>query len=194
MSSDIDFKKLWQEQPAEIPSADAIYKKADQLKRSTRNKFIRGIIMLVCTMSFIIYVGISWDMKMVTTKVGIVIVLVAIALGIVAFSRVLYVVTEKNTDQSNSQYLEHLMKLKKEQERLHTIILSVYFALLAMGMFFYMLEPASVMNFTGKIIAYGLTGGWFVFSWFYLRRVSIKKQRSKLNEAIENLEKLKSQL
>jgi hypothetical protein len=57
-----------------------------------------------------------------------------------------------------------------------------------------MIEPASAMSFSGKLIAYGLTGGWFLFSWFYLRRVSIKKQRSKLNEAIENLEKLKSQL
>jgi amino acid transporter len=195
MSSEIDFKKLWQEQASpEVPSEQEIYKKADQLKKATRNKFITGIIMLLTTMTFILYVWISWDMQMMTTKIGIALVILAILLGVAAFSKIIYVITEKDTDQSNSQYLERLMKLKKEQERLHTTILSIYFALLSTGIFLYMIEPASYMSFAGKLIAYGLTGGWIVFSWFYVRRRTIKKQTAKLNEAIENLEKLKSQL
>ncbi|MDQ3110305.1 MAG: hypothetical protein M3R17_10450 [Bacteroidota bacterium] len=194
MSSEIDFKKLWQEQSPEIPSADAVYKKADQLKKSVRNKSILGVITLLGTMVFILYIWFNFDMQMITTKSGISLVILAILLGVVSFSRTIFSITEKNTDYNNSQYLAQLLKLKKEQEHLQTTIMTIYFIVLSAGIFLYMIEPSSRMSLTGQLIAYGLTTAWIAFNWFYVRRVAIKKQQAKINEVIGNLEKLKSQL
>jgi hypothetical protein len=195
MNNDIDLKALWQQQPS-VPPPDTkeLFARVAKLKRKNRNKLILTNVLLIATCIYLSWVVWLIHPKMITTWLSLVIFLVAMISYLVVYNRMTPLLLKDNTDKSAQEYLQQLILLKKKQEFLYTKMLTMYFILLSIGMALYFVEIAAPLGFIGKIVTYTLTGGFFLFAWFYIRPRKIKKQRAELNAVIEKLEAVNGQL
>jgi len=189
-----DFKQLWQSQPTVSTSATEIIAKAQRLQKSIRNKMLLGNALLAATLWFIIAIVWHYQPSMVTTKIGTLLVALAIVMQILASAKMIPLFSKGNTLSSSADFLEQMLSLKKKQAFLQTTIMGLYFVLLGTGIFLYLYEYAQRMATLGFVLSYALTGLWIAFSWFYLRPRTIKKQQIQLNEIIENLQDINNQL
>lgn len=191
--TEIDFKDIWQSQRINADSnAEAIVTKAKQLQKKTRVKIILGNLLLFVTMLFIIGIVIYFKPQMVTSKIGILLVLAAIIMQITASSK-LVVWNKSNGQKSNLDYLQQLVLFKKKQAFLQSTIMNIYFVLLGLGIVLYMIEYTIRMSALAAILTYGLTLAWIALNWFYIRPKMINKQQQKLNDVISNLESINEQ-
>ncbi len=194
MSADIDFKALWNHEETSVPDVKEIFKKAGQLNRKTRNKIWRANILLSLTVIFIMWVCWRYQPQMITTKIGIVLVIIAIASLLAATNQLLPLLFKANLETDSHQYLDQLIHIKHKQEFLNKTMLTVYFILLSSGIFLYMLEYAGRGGLVFKSAAYGITFAWIAFNWFYIRPKTIKKKQKAINDIIVKLELINDQL
>ncbi|RTY95147.1 hypothetical protein [Flavobacterium sp. GT3R68] len=191
--SETNFRDLWQSQKINADSnAEAIVTKAKQLQKKTRLQIILGNLLLFVTMLFIIGIAIYFKPQMITSKIGIILVLAAIIMQITASSK-LIVWNKSNAQKSNLDYLQQLVLFKKKQAFLQSTIMNIYFVLLGLGIVLYMIEYTIRMSTFAAIMTYGVTLAWIALNWFYLRPKIINKQQQKLNEVISNLESINEQ-
>lgn len=195
MNNSTDFKSLWKQQaPAAAPELKALLDKAKALKKKTRNGIIGSNILLASTAAFIVYVIISFHPERLTTKLGALLVILAIAVFLVVRNQLLAFLSKEKLEENSRDYLEHLMRLRQKQQFLQTSVLSAYFILLGAGIALYMIEYASRMTLLWGSVTYLVTFAWIAFNWFYIRPRTIRKQSAALNELIAQLEKLSSQV
>ncbi len=189
--SEINFIEIWQNQKIDF-NAEEIIHKAKTENKKIQNKIILQSIILFTTAIYIILVIYYFQPKMLTTKIGAILTILAIIIQLIAnknlFSK------KNNFENSNSEFLNNLIIFKKKQEIMHTKILSIYYILLTIGILIYMIEYALRMKILWVISIYGLTILWFAICWFYFRPIQIKKQNQKLNLIIEKLQNLKNQI
>jgi hypothetical protein len=164
---------------------------------SVRKKMVRrnilAIVMLSVTFSFIIWVGIHYNFEMITTRIGIIITLVSIIIGIVFNSKLANLLIKQNDPTlSNNDYLQKFIEFRNQQKLIQTKGISFYFVFLTIGIMLYMLEFAK-RDVTFGIMVYGITLAWIAFNWFYLRKKTIDKQEKEINEQIALLEGLVNQ-
>ncbi|HLF53394.1 hypothetical protein [Flavobacterium sp.] len=192
--TETNFKDLWQSQNtnANLNSKDII-SKAEQLQKKTRIKLLLTNGLLFVTMLFIIGIVLYFKPEMITTKIGVVLVIIAIVMQIVASSKLTSVSDKNNAQTSNAEYLQQLLMFKKKQVFLQSTIMTAYFILLGLGIVLYMIEYTIRMSVLGAALAYGITGLWMALNWFYFRPKIIKKQQQKLNDIIADLEKINDQ-
>ncbi|MDR3679260.1 MAG: hypothetical protein P4L41_04780 [Flavipsychrobacter sp.] len=195
MNSDIDLKALWQQQP-DMPAPDTkeLFAKAAKLKMKTRNKIIITNILLAATCAFIVFIGEAYHPKMITTKLGILLMVIAMIMYLIVYNRLLPLLLKNNSETSISQYLQQFIRIKQKQEFLQKTILSIYFVLLSVGLFLYFIEVAGPMGTIGKAMVYGITALWILFNWFYIRPRTIKKQQAALDAMIDRLQSMNDQL
>lgn len=188
--SDINFKELWQNQITDS-NIEAIIQKSKVENKKIRNKIIIQSLILVATAIYIIAIIYYFQPKMITTKIGAILAVIAIVIQLVANKSLIQKAT--NYENSNTEFLENLVLFKKQQEISHTKILSIYYVLLSLGILLYMIEYAIRMELIWAIVTYALTIIWFAIGWFYFRPRQIKKQNQKINSIIANLENIKNQ-
>ena len=192
--TETNFKDLWQSQNtnANLNSKDII-SKAEQLQKKTRIKLLLTNGLLFVTMLFIIGIVLYFKPEMITTKIGVLLVIIAIVMQIVVSSKLTSVSDENNAQTNNAEYLQQLLMFKKKQAFLQSTIMTAYFILLGLGIVLYMIEYTMRMSVLGAALAYGITGLWMALNWFYFRPKIIKKQKQKLNDIIADLEKINDQ-
>lgn len=192
--TEINLNQLWQSQ-RNIPEMDAstIVHKAKQLQRKTKIKLMLGNLLLLATMIFIIGIVFYFQPKMMTTKIGSLLVMLSILMQIIASGRMIPLLNKSNTQTNPVDYLNHLLDFKKKQAFLQTTIMTLYFIFLSLGLFLYMIEFTIKGSITFMVAAYGITLLWIAFNWFYIRPKTIRKQRQKLDEVIQNLENITTQ-
>lgn len=187
MSSD-NFKALWSQQSTPAPDLKELLNKAMILKKKSRNKIIGMNLLLISTAVFIIGVVIYFHPQMLTTKFGVLLIIIAIISFVTANNITSKDLFKSNADCSAKDYLDQFIRLKQKQEFIHKTMLTIYFILLTAGISLYMYEYASRMQATGAIATYGITFAWIAFNWFYLRPRTIKKYQAKMNEMIGMLQ------
>jgi hypothetical protein len=192
--TETNFKELWQAQNT-TPNIDSkeIVSKAKQLQKRTRIKLLLSNLLLFITMLFITGIILYYKPQMITTKIGAILVIIAIIMQIVTSTKLITLLKESDTQTSNAEYLKQLLLIKKKQAVMQSTIMTIYFILLGLGIALYMFEYAMRMTLLGGLLAYGITGIWIAFNWFYLRPKIIIKQQQKLNESITDLESVKEQ-
>ncbi|PSL45636.1 hypothetical protein CLV51_104342 [Chitinophaga niastensis] len=196
MCPETNFKDIWNRQPtATAPAASEIISKANQLKRKINNKTLFSILLLTATMVLILLIVYYAKPQMPTTIIGTALVCAAILLFIfVSGSLVHFLFTHNEENRTIKQQLTQLLQLRTRQAFIQKKILTLYFILLSAGIFLYMIEYTLRMSTSGKIAAYGITAGWFALNWFYFRPRTIRKQQARLNEVIDQLQKINQQL
>ena len=191
-----DFREMWNKQiTTPQPSQEELLKTVIKLKNKNRNQLLLAFVSLSLTIIFILVIGYYIEPTLITTRIGIALIIVAILFYLFSSNSLLRLLI-KDADQSLdvSSYLPLLIKIREKQLLLGTRVMTLYFILLAAGLLLYMIEYTRRMTFGFGLLAYGITTLWILFNWIYLKPRIVKKQQAKLSEAIKNLENLKNQL
>lgn len=196
MSSNIDFKALWQQQEAAArPHINEVIKKAKGVKRKTRNKLLWLNLALIATILLYIFVpGFTLSTSMVTTKIGAVLVILGIVFFLTVNNRLLLSLFKTRPETDTFSFLTDLLHIKKKQEFIQTRAMNLYFLFLSTGMFLYMIEFVKKMGFTLGCVAYVSLLGWLAVVYFYIKPRTVKKQKAEMNAAIERLQAINDQL
>jgi len=195
MKDQTDFKSLWlQQEVGYVPELEQILGKAKQLNRKTKVKFLGMNLLLIATVAAVIYIVMSNHFEMITTKIGSVLVIVAIVSFIAVSNSLLLILFKTIHDESNQAYLQRMIEIKKKQEFIQGKLMTGYFILLSTGIGLYMIESVLKMGTTEGIVSYTLTVAWILFNWFYIRPRTIKKQRAEIDNIIKKLQDISAQI
>lgn len=194
MDNNIDFKDLWKKQTVSRPNIDELLSKLKQYKRGSLRKLILTNILLIATCAFIIFIWYRYQPEFISTKIGIVLAVLAMAIYLFIYNKLAIFFKTIDSTQSNNEYLQQLISIKTKQQFLQTTTLSLYFILLGIGLCLYMYEYASKMTSFWGIFTYVAMIFWIGFVWLYLRPKEIKKQENKINGLISKFEDINNQL
>ncbi len=194
MDNNIDFKELWAKQPISPPNTNDLFLKVSHLKKANFRKIIITNILFIVTSAFIIFIWVYYQPQFLTTKLGIVLIILAMVIYLIAFNQSIPLLKNTNNSQSNSEYLKNLLSIKTKQQFLQTTMLNLYFVILSLGIGLYMYEYTLRMTTFWAIFTYIITLAWILFNWFYLRSKQIKKQQTKLDDMISKFKTLNKQL
>jgi hypothetical protein len=194
MTDNIDFKGYWNKQKIETQTPEELIKKANEFKRKTRFKLIIANIVLLLTCMGVSFVWFYYQPEYLTTKIGIIIIIIAIIINLAFKSTLTPLLLTKNMEVNAKDQLLLLLKVKEKQSFQQTTLLNGYFFLLSLGLGLYMYEYAVRMTLPWAILSYGLVLFWIALNAFYFRPKAIKKQEARLNRLIAQLKDLKGQL
>ena len=192
--NNIDFKDLWRKQSVSQPDMQDLLARVTKFKKAgLRSLWIVNILLLV-TSVFIVFIWIYYQPQFISTKIGIIITILAMVIYLFTYNKLLSKYKNIEATQTNQEYLQNLIVIKKKQQFLQTKMMTFYFLALTVGICLYMYEYASRMTLLGASLAYGITLLWMMFNWFYIRPKQIKKQQEKINDLIGKLEEVNHQL
>lgn len=194
MATNIDFKDLWKQQTSEKPSIEELLGRLKKFKNENLRKLLITNILLIITCLFIGFIWYYYEPRLITTKIGIVLVILAMVIFLFAYNKLLSPIYKLDNTQTNTEYLHSLYSLKNKHKFIQTTMLNLYFIMLFAGISLYMYEYVSKMKMIYGISAYLLTFLWIAFNWFYLRPRIIKKQQAKINGLINKFEEMNDQL
>ncbi|MDQ1855659.1 hypothetical protein [Chryseobacterium sp. WLY505] len=194
MDTNIDFKNIWKQQTSNKPHLEELLGKLKKFRNQNLRKLILANVALITTSILIAFIWYIYQPQMITTKIGIVLVILAMVIFLLAYNKMFMVFYKIDQTQSNSEYLQSLYVVKSKQKWMETTILNLYFMMLFLGICLYMYEYTSRMTLGAGILTYAITCAWIAFNWFYLRPRTIKKQQEKLNELINKFEEINNQL
>jgi uncharacterized membrane protein YidH (DUF202 family) len=194
MDNNINFNELWAKQRSSEPNQEKLLLQIKKMKQTNLRKIVITNCLFLTTSVLIILVWVYFQPQFITTKIGIVFVILAMAIYLLAYNRSYSLFKDNMNSQSNRDYLNELLAIKAKQLFMHTTMLNLYFVLLSTGLSLYMYEYASRMTTFWGMFIYGITALWILVNWFYLRPRQIKKQQSKLDEIISKLQNINKQL
>lgn len=192
--NNIDFKDLWRKQSVSQPDMQDLLARVNKFKRAGLRSLWITNILLLATSAFIVFVWVYYQPQFISTKIGIIVTILAMMIYLFVYNKLLSTYKNIETTQTNQEYLQNLILIKKKQQFLQTTMMRFYFAALTFGICLYMYEYASRMTFLGASLTYGLTLLWMAFNWFLILPKQIKKQQAKINALIEKFEEINKQL
>lgn len=190
MDNKLNFKDLWTKDETSTPPIEELLSKIKKLKREELIKLIGINILMLVTTTFISLVWLYFEPQLVTTKIGIVLTVFGIIFYLIAYNSFISRFRKINENQSNSEFLNAMIRHKERQKFLQTRMLQIYFIALTLGVCLYLFEIVIQLDFPWKILAYSTTLIWISFSWLYLRPRVIKKEQSKLDKIINKFENI----
>lgn len=193
-NNNIDFKDLWKKQAINKPNIEDLLARLKQFKKASLRSLWRTNILLAATSAFIIFIWYRYQPEFISTKIGIILAILAMVMYVGVYNRVLSTFKNIDSTQTNQEYLQQLILIRKKQQYMQSKVLSWYFILLMAGICLYMYEYASRMTVFYALITYGITLLWIAFNWFYIRPKQIAKQQDKINGLIEKFEAINHQL
>ncbi|MCX6146575.1 MAG: hypothetical protein NTW25_04900 [Candidatus Kapabacteria bacterium] len=193
-SNNINFNELWSGQKIEQPDIKDLLLKIDKFKKYNRNKIIFTNVLLFSTSVFILLIWYYFQPQYATSKIGIIMMILAMTIIINSSSKSLNLFKIKFESVSNEEYLKHLLAIKEKQQFMYTTLMNLYFILLSTGISLYMYEYTSRMSTKMAVLTYVITWIWILLNWFYTRPKQIKKQLAKVNELIIKFESIQKQL
>lgn len=195
MDNFTELKELWQQTRPKHPVdiAETIGFVKGYHKKEVMKTVIAFIIM-TATFGIILYVAISYQSQLVITKIGFGCVLLGIVGFMLLMTNMVSVFFKKeNATNDNKAYLIQMKEFQRRQSFIHTTGVSVYFILLSVGLALSMYEITR-RNVTFAVGVYLVTGAWIALNWFYFRPKTIRKQKQKIGEVINKLERIEQQL
>jgi len=194
MDDNINFNELWAKQRSSEPNQENLLLQIKKMKQTNLRKLVITNFLLITTSGLIILVWVYFQPQFITTKIGMVLVILTMSIYLLAYNRSYSLFKDNMNSQSNRDYLNELLAIKAKQLFIHSTMLNLYFVLLSTGLSLYMYEYASRMTTFWGMFTYGITALWILANWFYLRPRQIKKQQSKLDEIIRKLQNINKQL
>lgn len=194
MDTNIDFKNIWKQQTSPKPNIEELLNRLKKFKNENLRKLILTNLLLIATSLCIAFIWYRYQPQFTSTKIGIVLVILAMVIFLLAYNRMFMIFYKIDNTQSNSEYLQNLYLIKNKQKFMQTTMLNLYFIMLFLGICLYMYEYALKMSPVSAILVYAATLIWIGFNWFYIRPKTIKKQQGKVDELINKFEQINNQL
>lgn len=194
MENNINLKELWNTQP--VPEADQIdlLKRVEKHKAAGLKKIFLLNVLLLATILFLVLIWINFEPQLRTTKIGLILIIVTMAMALVFQNRMIPLYTKTEEVQSNTDCLQTLLKIKNKERMFETTIVSLYFLLMFVGMALYLYEYTLLMPLWWGVFAYSMVTLYMGINWFVLRPKIIKKNREKTDGLIRQLEKVRLEL
>ena len=187
-------RSIWHDQVA-LPKVSH----EDELKKvSTTKKGLAGRLLIemsgmALATVMLIYVWIASPFKMWTTHLAMVIFMVCCLYYIVSlignYRRIAY----NNLLDKPEEYILYLKKYKHDRFIFNTRKYTVYSIFFTAGFILYFIEIAFLASLWVTILGVVFTSLWIALCYFVLMRIYIRKEESKLEEMIQNLERLEKQ-
>lgn len=193
-TDNINLSTLWLSRETEQPALEELRLKAERYRRSMTRTITYMNVLLAVTSLFILFIWFHYRPHMITTKIGIIVTILSMAIFVCASNQRLGLFRKANKAASNRQYLNTLLAIREKQQFMQTTLLNLYFIMLSTGIALYIYEYTVRMTTFWTLSAYGATGIWILFNWFYLRPKQIRKQQRKLDGIISSLESILAQL
>ncbi|MBP2616899.1 hypothetical protein [Chryseobacterium jejuense] len=194
MDTNIDFKNIWKQQTSPKPNIEELLNRLKKFKNENLRKLILTNLLLIATCLCITFIWYRYQPQLISTKIGIVLVILAMVIFLSAYNRMFTVFYKIDNTQSNSEYLQNLYVVKNQQKFMQTTMLNLYFIMLFLGICLYMYEYTLKMSSFSGILVYAATLLWIGVNWFYIRPKTIKKQQGKIDELINKFEEINNQL
>ena len=193
-TENINFQDIWNNKNADIPNIQEIKATAEKYRKKQLSGTLLLMLWLMATAFGIIFIWNVINFKMVTTSLGIILILIALAVYMYLFFQNINVIRKINPSISNQEYLSSLKKLQRQRLYMQAKGISIYYILLSAGFAFYFYEFALYMSTMVAFLAYGLTFLWLAIVWFFLRPRQIRKQNQKILKIIDSLETIEKDL
>jgi hypothetical protein len=187
---------IWNRQPVPQPvPAKELLRKAAGVRRRAYWRHGRSGLLLIATLIYIDVLLSYVPVQMVTTRIGVALMNIAIFVYLAASGDMIYLwIRPTRQDQTVSDHLQELLTLKQRQQWLFGRFFTIYYSLLTVGLFFYCLEFTLRMRVVYAVVTYVLLTCWVLVFWFWLRPRLIKKHADKVDLSIAELERLAGQL
>lgn len=190
MKNNIDLKELWSKQTVPAANQSELFNK---IKRFRRRRLMRTIslnIILLITILFVVFVWLYYKPLLISTKAGIVLTILSMSMVLLFNRQLLPLYKRLNENQSNLNYLNNLLAVRRKEHFMQTKLMIVYFLLLSTGICLYMYEYIINKSLVYVIVAYLLFFVWAGFNWFYLRTKIIGKNKKRIDNLIKHVEKI----
>jgi len=193
-----NFKNLqdsWKNQDSSnLPDMEAIKLNVNKLRNQLVRRNVMAIVALAVTVAvmFLILFGIDFDF--ITTKIALIGVILTVSGAIIFLIKLnnqMYK-ADKLLDSSKT-YLQELKKFKTDQTTLQQKGMLLYFSLIGIFLALYFYEIYHMNKWIG-ISAYVFAGLWMLFVWFVIRPRKIAKDNQRINEMINEVERIEGQL
>jgi hypothetical protein len=194
MSSNIDFKAIWQQQDVVAkPDVKEITKRSGQLRRKVRNKLLWVNGILVLATAYYIFLGFGIHTA-VTTRIGAALVILGFVAYLLVSTGLLLSLFKSHPEADSFAYLTELLAIRKKQEFIQTKVMRLYMLVLSAGISLCMIDPAKKMGVLWGSIAYIVLVAWMSFVYLYLKPRKLKKEQAEFNTVIEKLQAINNQL
>jgi hypothetical protein len=188
-----DIKQVWlTANVTTLPKADEIVR---TIKKYRLKHTIKSICLIFVTLALLftmVWVVYDYKSNLLTTRLGEGFMLLALSIILVFNTNTLRKIPGQKIN--NRDFIRFL---KQEQARLihfrrKTQIIG--FILASIGLLLYLFEGVYNQKVLIIILVYGLTIAWLLFNWFILRPWALRKKTLKLNETIQKIESLSTQI
>ena len=193
MEPNIDLKNIWKQHSSEQPDKTELLSKLKRYKKANLRKIALTNIALLLTCGFIIFVWIYFQPQYISTKIGIILCVLGMLLYLWFYNRLTRCLKTIDSTDSTHDYVQNLQALVVKQKFMQTTMLSLYFAMLSIGLCLYFFEYTTMMTLFWGCFTYIVTLGWLAFNWFYFRPRVIKKERGKLDALIQTFKSINTQ-
>ena len=194
MSSNIDLKKIWNEQEVKVPDIEYLYSKMNKLKKERLYKLIGVNLLCIITLVFLSVIWFHFQPELISTKIGVVLVVLAMLIYLVFYNRLLPLLLKNNVEISTQEYFTQLIKIKEKEVFQQSKMLGLYFVILSVGIGLYLFEYVYKMTIIFGVLTYSMTILWIVINWVYLRPIMIKKQNNELQKLLLKFHRINDQL
>jgi magnesium-transporting ATPase (P-type) len=185
---------VWQGQPKpDQLSVDDVLKQVKKGIRSITTKLYWSIVAMVVITIFAFIITFFLAFKSWVTTVGILIVLVTMLMYLSLIVRHYHILSKRDATLNPSEYLDSLKAYQKNRTKVIGWFYYIYTLLISGGLALYLIEVLETASLPFKLITYGSTAIWFLFTTFYLKPRMFKNEEEKLNLMIDRLVRLKEQ-
>jgi len=102
MSTEMDFKALWNKQAIDAkPDIKQVIMRAEKLKRIFRYQLLITNVVLLATAALVIHVGFTMDKAQMTTKIGVLLEVIAYLTYLIAYNQLIPLILKTNPEISN---------------------------------------------------------------------------------------------
>jgi magnesium-transporting ATPase (P-type) len=185
---------VWQGQPKpDQLSVDEVLKQVKKGIRSITTKLYWSIVAMVVITIFAFIITFFLAFKSWVTTVGILIVLVTMLMYLSLIVRHYHILSKRDATLNPSEYLDSLKTYQKNRTKVIGWFYYIYTLLISAGLAMYLIELLETASLPFKLITYGSTLIWFLFTTFYLKPRMFKNEEEKLNLMIDRLVRLQDQ-
>ncbi|MEN0055636.1 MAG: hypothetical protein AAGC65_18305 [Mucilaginibacter sp.] len=185
---------VWQGQPKpDQLSVDEVLKQVKKGIRSITTKLYWSIVAMVVITVFAFIITFFLAFKSWVTTVGILIVLVTMLMYLSLIVRHYHILSKRDATLNPSEYLDSLKAYQKNRTKVIGWFYYIYTLLISAGLAMYLIELLETASLPFKLITYGSTIIWFLFTTFYLKPRMFKNEEEKLNLMIDRLVRLQEQ-
>lgn len=187
-------KVIWHNQVT-LPkvSHEDIFHKIRKTKSGLSSKLLIEIIVNSLALGVICYVWMASPFKMWTSHLAMLIIAACCIYYIISQINNYCTISYDKLTEMPEKYISYLKKYKQERYIFNTRKFTIYAIMVSLGFLLYFIEIYYISPFWTSLMALIFSIGWIAFCYFYLMRIYIKKEESKLEYMIQNLERIQKQ-